>query len=182
VLDQPNPEAFEWRRIVSNQDGLTEIDLAFTLTAVPAAGVEPADPARLNISMLYGGTLVPKEMAAARRFSFSVQLPSPLDRGRQSEFALRFHVPDGQAMRPHYVCVPRERCALFDLRVRFDRDRSPLKVWQLVKTFQNDIDDAGGQGEIVSLDTAGELHPAIRGPDPGFAYGARWDVAPQVTP
>ena len=182
VLDQPNPEAFEWRRIVSNQDGLTEIDLAFTLSAAPPVGIEPADPVRLNISMLYGGTLVQKEMAAARRFSFAVQLANPLDRGQQTEFALRFHVPDGQAMRPHYVCVPWERCALFDLRVRFDRDRPPLKVWQLLKTFQNDIDDAGGQGEIMSLDAAGELHLRFEDLTPGFAYGARWDMAPQVTP
>jgi hypothetical protein len=181
VLDQPNPEAFEWRRIVSNRDGLTDVDLWFTLTAPPAVGVGPADPARLAISMLYGGTLVTKEMAATRRFSFSVQLPEPLDKGRQCEIALRFQVPDGQVMRPHYVCLPRERCALFDLRVRFDREHPPLKVWQLVKTFQSDVDDAGGQGEIVSVDAAGELHLRFEDLSPGFAYGARWDVAPPVT-
>jgi hypothetical protein len=176
VLDQPNPEAFEWRRIVSNRDGLTELDLAFTLTAPQA--LAPADEAQLRIAMLYGGTLVTKEMAAARRFSFAVVLPKPLARGEHAEFALRFVVPDGQAMQPHYVCVPRERCALFDLRVRFDRGRPPLKVWQLAKTFQSDIDDPGGEGDMVSLDGAGELHLRFDELHPGFAYGARWDVAP----
>jgi hypothetical protein len=178
VLDQPNPEAFEWRRIVSNRDGLTELDLAFTLTAPQA--LAPSDEAQLRIAMLYGGTLVTKEMAATRRFSFAIVLPSPLGRGDHAEFALRFVVPDGQTMQPHYVCVPRERCALFDLRVRFDRDRLPLKVWQLARTFQSDIDDPGGQGDIVALDASGELHLRFDELHPGFAYGARWDVAPAV--
>jgi hypothetical protein len=174
VLDQPNPEAFEWRRIVSNRDGLTELDLAFTLTAPQA--LDATHAARLGISMLYGGTLVTKEMAATRRFSFAVVLPKPLARGEHAEFALRFVVPDGEAMQPHYVCVPRERCVLFDLRVRFDRDQPPLKVWQLDKTFQSDIDDPGGQGGSVALDAAGELHLRFEDLHPGFAYGARWDL------
>jgi len=178
VLDQPNPEAFEWRRIVSNRDGVDEIDLALTLTAPPTVGGENGDPARLNIGMLYGGTLVPREMAAARRFSFSVVLARPLDRGERCEFAIRFQVPEGQSMQPHYVCLPRELCKLFDLRVRFDRNRLPLAVWQLNKTFQSDIDDPRGQGTRLPLDAAGELHLRFDDLTPGFAYGARWDVAP----
>ncbi|HYS38838.1 MAG TPA: helix-turn-helix transcriptional regulator [Pseudonocardiaceae bacterium] len=172
VLDQPNPEAFEWRRIVSNRDGLTELDLAFTLTAPQA--LDGTHEAQLRITMLYGGTLVMKEMPAAHRFSFAVVLPRPLSRGEPAEFALRFVVPDSQAMQPHYVCVPRERCALFDLRVRFDRDRLPLKVWQLSKAFQHELEDPGGEGEIVELDAAGELHLRFDELHPGFAYGARW--------
>lgn len=180
VLDQPNPEAFEWRRIVSNRDGLDEIDLALTLTAPPTVNGEAADPARLNIAMLYGGTLVPREMAAARRFSFSVVLAKPLDRGERSEFALRFQVPEGQSMQPHYVCLPREQCKLFDLRVRFHRDRLPSKVWQLAKIFQSDLDEPGRPGTGVDVDSAGELHLRFDDLAPGFAYGARWDVAPQA--
>jgi hypothetical protein len=174
VLDQPRPEAFEWRRIVSNRDGLREIDLEFTLTAPPSA--DPNDPANLWISMLYGGTLVIREMAANRRFAFAVVLPKELHRGEHTEIALRFQVPDGEEMRPHYVCLPRDRCVLFDLRVRFDERRPPSKVWHLTKVFQADIDDPSGQGEIISLDQAGELHLRFEDLTPGFAYGARWDL------
>ncbi|HEX4704697.1 MAG TPA: hypothetical protein VH352_21390 [Pseudonocardiaceae bacterium] len=174
VLDQPRPEAFEWRRIRSNRDGLREIDLEFTLTAPPSA--DPHDPANLRIAMLYGGTLVTRGMAASRRFSFAVVLAQELNSGEQTEIAMRFQVPDGQSMRPHYVCVPRDPCALFDLRVRFDAQRLPTKLWQLSKVFQADIDDPGGQGEIIPVDTAGELHLRFEDLTPGFAYGARWDL------
>lgn len=178
ALDQPAPEAFEWRRIVSNRDDLDEIELAFTLSASPAVGAEPLAQDGLNIAMLYGGTLLRREMAAARRFAFSVLLPQPLNRGEQCEFALRFRVPAGKSMQPHYVCLLREPCALFDLRVRFPKERLPAQVWQLSKTFQSDIDDPAGQGKPVSLDSAGELHLRFDDLSPGFAYGARWEETP----
>jgi len=178
VLDEPNPTAFEVRQIVSNQDGLDEIDLAFTLTAPPDLGAKPVDPARLNIAMLYGGRLVTRDMASARRFLFSVMLGRPLERNQRAEFALRFQVPAGQAMQPHYVCVPRERCELFDLRVRFDQEQLPSAVWQLAKTFQSDLDDPASHGTKVELDTNGELFLRFADLAPGFAYGASWDTAP----
>jgi hypothetical protein len=78
----------------------------------------------------------------------------------------------------HYVCLPRERCKQFDLRVRFGRDRLPSTVWQLVKTFQTDLNDPASSGTKVELDAAGELHLRFEDLAPGFAYGARWDVAP----
>jgi hypothetical protein len=177
VLDGPSPTAFEWRRIVSNQDGLDEIDLAFTLTAPPSPGGGQTGPA-LDIAVLYGGTLVTREMAAARRFAFSILLAKPLERNERAEFALKFQVPEGQAMQPHYVCLPRERCKLFDLRVRFDRDKLPTAVWQLAKTFQSDLDDPASRGTAIEPDSAGELHLRFEDLSPGFAYGARWDVPP----
>lgn len=180
VLDGPNPTAFEWRRIVSNQDGLDEIDLAFTLTAPPVMGGEPTAPA-LEITMLYGGTLVTREMAATRRYAFSILLAKPLDRNERAEFALKFQLPQGHAMQPHYVCLPRERCKLFDLRVRFDRDQLPSTVWQLTKAFQSDLDDPATHGTKIDVDSAGELHLRFEDLTPGFAYGARWDVLPEAT-
>ena len=179
MLDGPNPTAFEWRRIVSNQDGLDEIDLAFTLTA-PVVGAEPTAPA-LEIAMLYGGTLVTREMAATRRFAFSILLAKPLERNERCEFALKFQVPQGQAMQPHYVCVPREKCKLFDLRVRFDRDQLPSTVWQLTKMFQSDLDDPASHGTKIDVDSAGELHLRFEDLAPGFAYGARWDLPTEAT-
>lgn len=175
ALDQASTEAFEWRRVVSNRDGLAEVDLAFTLTQSPNLNGEPIDPTQTNIAMLYGGTLMPRETATARRLSFSIVLPRPLDRGERTEFALRFQAPEGQAIQPHYVCLPREQCKLFDLRVRFDRERLPRTVWQLARTFHSDLDNPAITGTKVELDAAGELHLRFEDLAPGFAYGARWE-------
>jgi hypothetical protein len=124
--------------------------------------------------MLYGGLLVTKQDTNVHRLSFAVVLPRPLNSGERSEFALRFTVLDGQIMQPHYICVPRQRCALFDLRVRFDRNRLPRQVWQLSKASKHDINDRQ-EGEPVEVDATGELHLQFNELSPRYGYGARWE-------
>jgi hypothetical protein len=170
-LSGPVPEAFEFRTIVADRDDLREIDLGVTLTDAPAA-------ATLTMEVLYGGTLVRRFMEAARRFGMALALPRSLGRGDEHEFALRFTVPDGKPMRPHFVVVPREPCGDLTVRVKFDEKRLPVGVWRLTKVFQNELDDPLHQNEPVRLDAAHEISVEFTRLAPGFAYGVQWSIPP----
>lgn len=178
LADRAAPEAMEFRRIVADQDGLGELDLALTLTVAPGAqrdvSTAPTQDA-LHVDVLYGGTLVPGRQESSDRFGYSLELPRPVDRFARHEYALRYRPrPDLPAM-PHYVCVLKQRCDVFDLRARFGRVNPPRRIWRLDGAFQRDLDDPILRGEPLSLDPAGELHIAFRHPTPGLAYGIRWE-------
>jgi hypothetical protein len=174
TLDRPTPESLEFRRITSCVDDLRELDLALTLTAP----LDRSSVAReLDIQVVSGGTLLRKQKERADRFAFSLRMPARLSSADQHEYGLRFRVPEGQKMQPHYVCVPKQRCDNFQLHVRFDHDRMPAAVWRLSDAFQRDVDDPTPSGERLALDEAGELHLRFQDLTPGLAYGIRWDMA-----
>lgn len=167
VLDRETPEAIEYRRIVADRDDLTELDLAMTLAAPPTAArhLEP------TVSVFYGGTLVRHRLESRDRLAFDLALPRPLARGDIHDYALHFRIPE---VRPHFACVPKHPCDIFDLRIRFDRDRPPPRIWPLRSVFQRDLDDSLPGAEEISPDDAGEVHLTFRDLTPGLAYGARW--------
>ncbi|WP_043729583.1 hypothetical protein [Kutzneria sp. 744] len=172
TLDRSTPESLEFRRITSCVDNLRELDLALTLTAP----LDRSSVAReLDIQVVSGGTLVRKQKEKADRFAFSLRMPDLLNSADRHEYGLRFRVPDGQKMQPHYVCVPKQRCDNFQLHVRFDHDHMPVAVWLLSDAFQRDVDDPVPSGESLALDEAGELHLSFEDLTPGLAYGIRWD-------
>jgi hypothetical protein len=172
-LDQSAPEAFEVRRIVADRDDLRLIDLAVTVSGPTDA--HAADPAGLFMDVLYGGSLVRRRMASTRRFGLSVALPTALDRGATHEFALRFRLPDGEALQPHFVCATEQRCDLMDVRVKFAEKRPPKAVWLMTRVFQGEVDDPAHRGDIVPLDAANEVHVRFHRPEAGFAYGVQWE-------
>ncbi|HEX4721399.1 MAG TPA: hypothetical protein VH333_02715 [Pseudonocardiaceae bacterium] len=173
VLDRERPEILQQRRIIANQDDLRELDLAGSLEA------ERED---LETGVLYGGTLLDCGMAATGRFGCTLALPRPLARGESYDFAVWFRLPTTKAMRPHLVCVPRQPCELFDLRVRFGRDRMPPYVSLLHRAFQSDVTDPGYQGRRHPVDRAGEVHLRFRQLTPGLAFGAKWTTDGMGTP
>jgi hypothetical protein len=175
ALDQPAPEAFEFRRVVADRDRVSELDLAMTLTAPPEREY-PIPEEALRLDVFYGGRLIQKNMETTDRFGFVLELPQPLNREARHDFALRYRVLNGH-MQPHYVCVPKHRCDLFELHVRFDLDRLPERVWRLNDAFQRDVDDPAPTGEILAPDSAGEVHTTFRRLTPGLAYGLRWTPA-----
>src|SRR5205823_7552443 len=87
-------------------------------------------------------------------------------------------VPRDQLMRPHYVFTSPRRCDLFDLRVRFDPARLPDRVWRVSEAFHRDVDDPGPSDDLLTVDSAGELHVEFHDVRPGFGYGARWSAIP----
>jgi hypothetical protein len=171
VLDRPEPEAFEYRRITANRDQLGELDLSLT---VPRDQGDSNAPHDLQVEVVYGGTLVRRQRESANRFGFVLELPEPLRRYESTEFVLRFGLPTGQRMRPHYVLAPLRRCDIFDLRVRFDRAHPPRQVWQVREAFHRDLDDGTARGELVTPDQAGEIHLRFRNLRPALSYGAQW--------
>ncbi len=170
VLDGAGPEVIESRRIVGHGDGLAVVDLAVTM---PAPGADSVDAAGLRVDMVSGGTVVRTGMESSRRVGIGVELPAPLGKQRRAEFTVRFRVVAG-LFEPYYVCVPRQRCDRFELRVRFGRGEPPAKVYRLVGALQADVDDPGQVGESIVVDGAGELAVTFDDLKPGFAYGARW--------
>ncbi len=176
ALDQPTPEAFELRRIVSDRDRLEFVDLAMTLTSPPSRnGTVRTD--ELEIDVFHGGRLTRMQMESAERYGFRLQLPKPLRRDESHQIGLRARVRPDRTMSPHYVCVPRNRCVEFDLRVRFNVDSPPDKVWRLNNTFSRDIDDPAPAGDLLPLDGAGEIHTRFHELTPGLAYGIRWQAS-----
>jgi hypothetical protein len=177
ALDQPTPEAFEWRRIVVDQDVIEHVDLALTLTAPPGRS-GPVQTDDLEIDIFHGGRLTARAMESTDRFGFRLTLAKPLRRDETHHIGLRFRVRADRRMAPHYVCVPRRRCVDFDLRVRFDLARIPERVWRLANAFQRDLDDPVPTGERVAVDGAGEIHATFHSLTPGKAYGIRWQPPP----
>jgi hypothetical protein len=142
---------FEQHRVVADQDGLRSFNLATTA----GEGL-----------VLYGGTLTE---------GHTVELPRPLSRGQSWEFAAVFALTS--SMNPHLVYVPRDRCEVFDLRVRFGKG-GPLEVLTLDGAFERDIVDPGYRGRTLAVDGAGEVHLQFRRLTPGLVYGARWADQP----
>ena len=173
-LSTAEPEAYEFRTIVADRDELPEIDLAVTLTAAPNGSSSP--PGALAMDVLYGGRLTQRFMAAERRFAMKLTFPEPLKAGARHDFALRFRVPDGGTMRPHFVSVTKQPCDKVELRVKFDEKHVPPNVWMLDRAFQSDLVDPTQHGAPVRVDGAGELRVQFLAPAPGFAYGVRWEV------
>ncbi|MBE1575450.1 hypothetical protein ACFORH_00400 [Amycolatopsis roodepoortensis] len=171
ALDQPVPEAFEFRRIVADSDDISELDLALTL----ATRKEDSNPAQedLKVDVFHGGRLTASVRESRERIGLGLRLPTPLDRRGKHEFALRLRGPMQYA---HYVCVPRHPVDLFDLHIRF-ASPAPVQVVQLDKVFQEDVRDKSTSSTPLPPDDTGEVHVQFRNLAPGFAYGVRWITA-----
>lgn len=168
AMDRARPEVLEQRRIVADRDDLRELDLAVSL---------PVTRRELEVNVFYGGALRDRGMEASDRLGFTLTLPRPLARGETHDFAMRFRLPTARAMRPHLVCVPKRPCDLFDLRLRFGRDRVPVRVGNLQGAFQRDVTDPACHGTPHQVDQSGEVRMRFRHLTPGLAYGARWQQA-----
>ncbi|GAB2783827.1 hypothetical protein [Amycolatopsis magusensis] len=168
-LDQPVPEAFEFRRIVADADDIAELDLALTLTTPVDSGRSVRED-DLQVDVFHGGLLAARVMESSDRAGLALRLPSPLRRGERHELALRFRA----AFRyPHYVCVPRHPVDLFELHVRFPTP-APAEILLLDQVFQEDAKNNGVKGPVLVPDGSGEIHLEFRDLVPGFAYGVRW--------
>ncbi len=168
ALNCLRPEVLEQHRVVADQDVLRE--LVFTSPLAVGRRYQEVD-------VLYGGTLRERGLASHDRPTFALELPEPLARGESHEFAIRFRLAGPQASVVH---VPEQRCALFDLRVRFGRDRTPPHVWTLRDVHQAAGADPVRHGHPHPVDRAGEVHLRFHRLVPGLAYGVSWETDDQV--
>lgn len=168
ALDRHPSTTVERRTIVSDQPNLTELDLAVTL----ASASDPREA--LKIMTVHGGHLTGSRLESSTRLGFTLTLPRPLNRGERHVYAVEYAFPGAAEPDPYLACVPRHRCDVFDLRVRFDPARTPPHAWLLAATLQRDTNDEHAPGTQLRVPPEGELHVTFRDLRPGLAYGLRW--------
>lgn len=169
-LDRPTRDTYERRVIVSNVDGLSEIDTVLTLPQVEASS---GPPPNLEMEVLYGASVVEQVREAETRFRYRLRLSSPIDAGQSHEYSVLYRIPPGQFIRPHYVFIPHLRCNEVTLRVRFSADRLPADVRRVEAGYLRDLDGEMA-GDPITLNGAAELALTFTRLVTGMAYGARW--------
>ena len=172
-LDQPTRETYERRVIVSNVDGLREIDTVLTLPQDRRS--RPRLP-ELRMEVLYGAIVVDEIRETETRFRYRLRLASPLNAGQSHEYSILYRIPPGQFLRPHYVFIPHLRCNQVSLRVRFPADRLPTDIRRVEDGYLRDLDDEM-TGDPITLDDACELSLTFTSLVIGMAYGARWQIS-----
>jgi hypothetical protein len=139
MLDRPTPEVFERHRIVAARDSLSEITLS------------PTFP---NVDVVYGGD----------HRNGTIVLPTPLAVGGCHEIALLCQASGSQRQLVH---LPRRRCDLLELHVRFG-DYRPHSV---VKVQGKPAVDHGP----VAVDATGRSRVTFTDLTRGLASGLRWE-------
>lgn len=173
-LDKDSPECFERRRIIAEQDGLETVQQSIT---IPRNGSD-TDDHDLYCEPLFGTTVIDRHRKPGNRFAYDLGLPAQLQIGQKHEYGLIWRIPDSQEMRTHYVFFPDRRCDEFELRIRFDVDRTPEMLWRADEVFHREIDDPQPQTQLA-IDRVGEVHVSFRNLLPGHGYGIQWRNAPE---
>jgi hypothetical protein len=179
-LDLPTPEAIERRVIVAGRDGIDHITARVTALRDPAG--QTSSPG-LTMDVLYGATVTSEEHDDAGRMRFVLTLPRPLRSGERHEYAVRFRLRRRQLLRTHYVFISPRRCDVFDLRIHFDPDQPPERIWRLDGLLNDTL--AGGEppgGEAFPSSATSPLRLRFRNLTPGLRYGLWWINAPAHSP
>lgn len=140
MLDRAVPEVFERHRVVSARDDLTEITLATTFP---------------EVDVVYGGTYR----------AGTLTLPAPLPAGQAHEIALLCCASSAPRRIVH---VPRRRCDVLELHVRFGSARRPRAVHRVRGRPLHDL-------EPVPIDARDQSHTTFTDLSRGTAYGLRWE-------
>ncbi|MFB7272108.1 hypothetical protein [Streptomyces sp. NPDC056244] len=177
LLGSQGAEVIEERRIVSHQDGLTEISHSSTFAAT---GMEThtVDPGGVEITVLQGGTLSGSTWLSATRLGLRVRLPHAVDAGHSHALTFRTSALGGKALAPYYVCTPRFPCERFDLTVRFDGCPPPHRVWRLDDELPLEAGDISLCRGAVDVDAVGEARAAFTDLEPNRSYGLGWELTP----
>lgn len=170
-LDKAAPESFERRTIVAEWDSLDTIQAMMTLPRDSAHSDEEVE----LLAELYFGAKHVGTRRTGQRFVYDLLLPEPLAIGERHEYGMIFRVTDEQQMRRHYVMFPDRRCEEFTVRVRFDPEHMPKKVWRVSEVFHRDVDDMVAPETLLTIDKAGEINLSFHSLLPGHGYGAQWE-------
>jgi hypothetical protein len=173
-LDGASPELTDERRVLITRDDVDEIVTRFSLPRRTDGATGPHD---LITEIVYGGSIRREERLSPEHFRYVVELPQRYRRGDTHEYGIRFRIPPGQPMLPHYALVPLLTVKSLDLTVRFALSRLPLKIWRLDGVAPRMIDSPPpGDDKLLRVDRFGELRISFRNLRQGFGYGARWQL------
>jgi hypothetical protein len=167
LFDGGRPITMERRRIVADRDGVDRILLGWSMPVQP-------DGRDLDVRVLYGGLLTGRQQQTATRVTLMLELPTPLRIGERHEYSVLTFPPAERALRKHYAYIPFTPCDHFDLRVKFDRDRLPERIWRVSEAFHRDLDERLVDGEPLTADWAGEVRLHFEELTPGYGYGIQW--------
>lgn len=168
-LDSDVMVSEEDRRIVSTSESLTEVRAWFDLPEF--AGQAAAD---VQVELRYGGRRLVVDQPSRNHFQLTVQLPQPLERGQAHEYGLMVRMPREMMRSPHYLVSPECRCDKFELKIRFNPERSPGWIRRVdgetVRTFQKALP----VGDLLVADRAGEVQQEFRNLTRYLGYGIQW--------
>jgi hypothetical protein len=170
-LDTPQPEAIEDRVIMATADEVRELA---TSISVPRHHEDSSPAHELSSELVFGGSLQVSDHPYESYFRYVIALATPLRAGERHKYRLRFRVPPGQPMAPHYVYMPFHRTDHFELHVRFDPQRLPANVWALSGTPPVVLYEDQPDGEILTPDRFGEIQVEFRDLRLGLGYGVHW--------
>jgi hypothetical protein len=172
-LDGPSPELTEHRTVLIVKGIVNDIVTRFSL---PRATAGTEESHELVTDILYGGRIRDRERFSEEHFRYTIELPHGFRQGETHEYGIRFRIPPRQAMAPHYALVPLLTVKSLDLRIRFDPDRPPARIWRFDGAAPRMIDNPPSKVDsILHPDRLGEVHLSFRSLRQGFGYGVRWE-------
>ncbi|MGE5827935.1 MAG: hypothetical protein ACM30G_06155 [Micromonosporaceae bacterium] len=170
-LDGPTPDLTEQSSIVVTGDQVSEIVFLFTVPRVAGAAAADHD---LVVEMLFGGRIGRCERASDEHFRILVELPRTYRRGETHEYAIRYQIPPGQPMAPHYLLQPSAPCLSFDVTVRFNLAAPPATVWRLDGVDPRGFDVPASVKDLLLPDRFGDVQLSFRQLRQDRAYGVKW--------
>lgn len=170
-LERPEAELIEERSIVATRDQVARIATRFSLPRP-----DQADPSRheLVTDVLHGARLRAVERLGTTHFRHVLDLPEPLRPGQEMSYVIRYRIPSGQRMIPHYAFVPLMPCGSFDLRVRFNQRQRRQVVWRLDRVAPRELEEGRPGPVLLTPDRAGDLSLEFADLLQGYAYGVAW--------
>ena len=172
-LNGRTPELIEERRIVAVRDELAEIVAALSIPESPGS----VNHRPVEADILYGARIVATEYPTTSHFRFVLSLPHPLGRGQTHDYGIRFRVPEGRQMLPHYAIVPLAPCEAFEVIVKFNPARMPAEVWRLDGVAPRILDSDRPTPDVLRPDGVGEIRLELTELKQGLGYGMAWTPA-----
>ena len=164
-------ELTERRTIVFERDDIEELFCEFSL---PRRDPGSDRAHELDIRVDRGGALREILRPAPEVFQFVVELPRRFRAGDKHEYDMRFRIPPGQPMAPHYVLQPFVPCESFSATICFPAARPPREVWLVPGVAPRMLTAELPSGPAAPVDRLGQVHCAFRDLSPGRAYGLKW--------
>ena len=173
-LDRAGAELRETRLLVADRAGLRRI--AVRLSAPPPAASSDGI-GEVLVEALSGARVVSTEKwVAAQHFRFDLELTESLQVGDEHEVGLRYLLPPGREIRPHYALLPLVPCEHFALSIKFRADSPPKDMWRLDGAPPRLVDDEQSDDQRLRIERKDDVRLVFTDLRQGRAYGLAWRV------
>ncbi len=170
-FDLEIPKLVEERLIVATVDELDEITASLSVRREIARGDAEHE---IHAEMVHGGEITESRRPGHDYARFIIRLPRPLKLGERHEYSVEFTAYPRERLRPYYLLTPLRRFDHFSLKVRFDGGRQPDKLWRLNGVHPRIADEFTPNGDLLDVDSIGEVQAEFFGLRQGLRYGVQW--------